>query len=195
MSINSINSSIQNQYPAMGMPTASKTAEADTVVASAKSSSTADASDSVTISAAGQAMASAATCYVQAFDAGRALTADDKALIGFPDPSDPNVAFMAATISDLREGGYIQGKITSEYFKGDDGSKISLFDMFSKDEQSQTALMPLKQRMGAVFAKYEHGNSQEVTKLENEKLLMDIGRLSANTSNVKVRAMLRDYTS
>ena len=194
MSINSINSSIQNQYPQISTPTANKTADAEASIASTKSSSAAAASDTVTISEAGQAMASAATSFVQAFDAGRALTAEDKALIGYPNPGDPNVTFMAATISDLRERGYIEGKLTSEYFKGDDDSKISLFDVFPKDEQSQNALMPLKQRMGAAFAKYKH-NSEEVSKLENDKLLMDIGRLAAHTTNAKVKAMLRHYHS
>jgi hypothetical protein len=194
MSINSINTSIQNQFSQISAPTANKTADAEASMASTKSSSAAAASDTVTISEAGQAMASAATSFVQALDAGRALTAEDKALIGYPNPSDPNVTFMAATISDLRERGYIEGKITSEYFKGDDGSKMSLFDVFPKDEQSQNALMPLKQRMGAAFAKYKH-NSEEVTKLENDKLLMDIGRLTTHSTNAKVKAMLRHYHS
>jgi hypothetical protein len=71
---------------------------------------------------------------------------------------------------------------------------MSLFDVFPKDEQSQNALMPLKQRMGAAFAKYKH-NSEEVTKLENDKLLMDIGRLTTHSTNAKVKAMLRHYHS
>jgi hypothetical protein len=197
MSINSINSSVQNQYPQISTPTANKTADAEAAAVSAKSTSTTAASDTVTISAAGQAMASAAagfTTMLQPFDAGRALTADDKALIGYPNPSNPCVTSMAATISELREKGAIQGKMTSEYYKLDDGTQASIFDVMPKDAQSQVDMAPLKNRMMAKFAEYKNGAADEVTKLANDKFLLSLGRDSQSITSTKAKAMMREYT-
>jgi hypothetical protein len=197
MSINSINSSVQNQYPQISTPTANKTADAEAAAVSAKSTSTTAASDTVTISAAGQAMASAAAGFtmLQPFDAGRALTADDKALIGYPNPSNPYITSMAATISELREKGAIQGKMTSEYYKLDDGTQASIFDVMPNDAQSQVDMAPLKNRMMAKFAEYKNGAADEVTKLANENFLLSLGRDAQSTSSPKAKAMMRDYTS
>ena len=196
MSINSINSSVQNQYPQLSTPFANKTADAETARASTKSSSSTAASDTVTISAAGQAMASTATGFttmLQPFDAGRALTADDKALIGYPNPSNPYVTSMAATISELREKGVIQGKMTSEYYKLDAGTQASVFDAMPQDAQSQVDMAPLKNRMMAKFAKYKNGMADEVTKLANDKFLLNLGHDAQSTSSVKAKATMRDY--
>jgi hypothetical protein len=196
MSINSINSSVQNQYPQISTPSANKTADADAAIASTKSSSRTAASDTVTISAAGQAMASTATgitTMLQPFDAGRALTADDKALIGYPNPSNPYVTSMAATISELREKGVIQGKLTSENYKLDDGTQASVFDAMPQDVQSQADMAPLRNRMMAKFAEYKNGTADEVTKLANDKFLLILGRDAQSTNGVKAKAMMRDY--
>lgn len=197
MSINSINSSVQNQYPQISTPTANKTADVEAAAVSAKSTSTTAASDTVTISATGQAMASAATGFttmLQPFDAGRALTADDKALIGYPNPSNPYVTSMAATISELREKGAIQGKMTTEYYKLDDGTQASIFDVMPKDAQSQVDMAPLKNRMMAKFSEYKNGTADEVTKLANDKFLLSLGRDSQRITSTKAKAMMREYT-
>jgi len=196
MSISSINSSVQNQYPQISTPSANKTADAETAIASTKSSNTTATSDTVTISAAGQAMASTATVFttmLQPFNAGRALTNDDKALIGYPNPSNPYVTSMAATISELREKGAIQGKLTSEYYKLDDGTQASIFDVMPQDAKSQVDMAPLKNRMMAKFAEYKNGTADEVTKLANDKFLLSLGRDAQNVNNLKARAMIRDY--
>jgi len=198
MSINSINSSIQNQYPQMSTPSASKTTDAEAGIASTKSSSTAAASDTVTISAAGQAKANEATGFktmLQPFDAGRALTADDKALIGYPNPGNPYVQMMAATISELRESGHIQGKMTSAYYKNDDGTQASVFDVMPKDAQSQADFAPLKNRMLSKFTESQKGTADEVTKLANDKFLLSLGGDAQSASSIKVKAMMRDYAS
>ena len=196
MSINSINSSVQNQYSRISTPSVNKTADAEAAIASTKSSSTTAASDTVTISAAAQAMASTAsgfTTMLQPFDAGRALTADDKALIGYPNPSNPYVTSMAATISELREKGVIQGKLTSENYKLDDGTQASVFDAMPQDAQSQVDMAPLRNRMMAKFAEYKNGTADEVTKLANDKFLLSLGRDAQSTNGVKAKAMMRDY--
>jgi hypothetical protein len=198
MSISSINSSVQNQYPQISTPSANKTADAKATIASAKSSNTTAANDTVTISAAGQAMASTAagfTTMLQPFDAGRALTADDKALIGYPNPSNPYVTSIAATISELRESGHIKGKITSEYYKNDDGTQASVFDVMPKDKQSQAEFAPLKNRMLTKFSEYRKGAADEVTKLANDKFLLNLGRDAQSTNSLKAKAMMRDYNA
>lgn len=197
MSISNVNSSIQNQYPQISSPSASKTADVEAATATNKSTSTAAASDTVTISAAGQAMASNATGFttmLQPFDAGRALTADDKALIGYPNPSNPYVTSMAAKISELREKGVIQGKMTSEYYKLADGTQASIFDGMPQDAQSQIDMAPLKNRMMAKFAEYKNGTADEATKLANDKFLLSLGRDSQGITSTKAKAMLREYT-
>jgi hypothetical protein len=197
MSISSINSSVQNQYPQISTSSANKTADAEVASTSTKSSSTTAANDTVTISAAGQAMASTATGFttmLQPFDAGRALTADDKALIGYPNPGNPYVTSMAATISELREKGAIQGKMTSEYYKLDDGTQASIFDVMPQDAQSQVDMAPLKNRMMAKFAEYRNGTADEVTKLANDKFLLSLGRDSQSITSTKAKAMMREYT-
>lgn len=196
MSISSINSSVQNQYPQISTSAVNKSAEAETASASTKSSSTTAASDTVTISAAAQVMASTATGFttmLQPFDAGRALTADDKALIGYPNPSNPYVTSMAATISELREKGAIQGKLTGEYYKLDDGTQASVFDAMPQDAQSQVDMAPLKNRMMAKFAEYKNGTADEVTKLANDKFLLSLGSDPYSTNSIKAKAMMRDY--
>lgn len=198
MSIHSINSSIQNQYPQMSPPSASKTTDAQAAIALPRSSSTRAASDTVTISAAGQAKANEATGFttmLQPFDAGRALTADDKALIGYPNASNPYVQMMASTISELRESGHIQGKMTSEYYKSDDGTQASVFDVMPKDTQSQADFAPLKNRMLSKFAEYEKGTRDAVTQLANDKFLLNLGRDGHSISNPKAKSMMRDYAS
>lgn len=198
MSISSINSSVQNQYSQISSPSSNKSADAAAAVASTKSSSTTAASDTVTISAAGQTMASTATGFttmLQPFDAGRALTADDKALIGYPNPSNPYVTSMAATISELREKGAIQGKLTSEYYKLDDATQSSIFDVMPKDAQSQADMAPLRNRMLAKFAAYKNGATDEVTKLTNDKFLLNLGRDTQSTNSSKTKAMMRDYSA
>ena len=197
MSISSLNSAVQNQYPQISTPTSSKATDAEGAIAPTKSTSTTAGSDTVTISAAGQAMANAATGFttmLQPFDAGRALTADDKALIGYPNPSNPYITSMAATISELREKGAIQGKMTSEYYKLDDGTQASIFDVMPQDTQSQVDMAPLKNRMMAKFAEYKNGTADEVTKLANDKFLLSLGRDSQGISSTKAKAMMRDYT-
>jgi hypothetical protein len=197
MSISNVNSSIQNQYPQISSPSASKTADVEAATATNKSTSTAAASDTVTISAAGQAMASNATGFttmLQPFDAGRALTADDKALIGYPNPSNPYVTSMAAKISELREKGVIQGKMASEYYKLADGTQASIFDGMPQDAQSQVDMAPLKNRMMAKFAEYKNGTADEATKLANDKFLLSLGRDSQGITSTKAKAMLREYT-
>jgi hypothetical protein len=142
-------------------------------------------------------MANAATGFttlLQPFDAGRALTADDKALIGYPNPSNPYVTSMAATISELREKGVIQGKMTSEYYQNDDGTQASVFDAMPQDAQSQVDMAPLKNRMMAKFAEYRNGTADEVTKLANDNFLLSLGRDSQGITSTKAKAMLRDYT-
>ena len=196
MSISSINSSVQNQYPQISTSSANKTADAEVASTSTKSSSTTAANDTVTISAAGQAMASTATGFttmLQPFDAGRALTNDDKALIGYPNPSDPYVTSMAASISEFREKGFIQGKMTSEYYKLDDGTVGSIFDVMPKDKQSQAELAPLKNRMLTKFAGYKKESSDEATKLANDKFLLSLGREAQTANSLKAKAMMRDY--
>ncbi len=198
MSISSINSSVQNQYPQISTSSANKTADAEAGIASTKSSSTTAANDTVTISAAAQAMASTATGFttmLQPFDAGRALTADDKALIGYPNPSNPYVTSMAATISELREKGAIQGKLTSENYKLDDGTQASIFDAMPQDAQSQVDMAPLKNRMMAKFAEYKNGTADEATKLANDKFLLSLGRDAQSTNSIKAKAMMRDYNA
>ena len=196
MSISSVNSSVQNQYPQISSPSANKTADVEAATATSKSISTAAASDTVTISAAGQAMANAATGFttmLQPFDAGRALTADDKALIGYPNPGSPCVTSMAATISELREKGVIQGKMTSEYYKLADGTQASVFDVMPKDTQSQADFAPLKNRMLSKFTESQKGTADEVTKLANDKFLLSLGRDAHSTNSIKAKAMMRDY--
>ncbi len=198
MSISSINSSVQNQYPQISTSSANKTADAEAGIASTKSSSTTAANDTVTISAAAQAMASTATGFttmLQPFDAGRALTADDKALIGYPNPSNPYVTSMAATISELREKGAIQGMLTSENYKLDDGTQASIFDAMPQDALSQVDMAPLKNRMMAKFAEYKNGTADEATKLANDKFLLSLGRDAQSTNSIKAKAMMRDYNA
>jgi hypothetical protein len=197
MSISSVNSSVQNQYPQISSPSANKPADIEVAIASSKSTSTVVSSDTVSISAAGQAMANAATGFttmLQPFDAGRALTADDKALIGYPNPGSPCVTSMAATISELREKGVIQGKMTSEYYKLADGTQASVFDGMPQDAQSQVDMAPLKNRMMAKFAEYKNGAADEVTKLANDKFLLNLGRDSQGITSTKAKAMMREYT-
>ncbi len=197
MSISSLNSAVQNQYPQISTPTSSKATDAEGAIAPTKLTSTTAGSDTVTISAAGQAMANAATGFttmLQPFDAGRALTADDKALIGYPNPSNPYVTSMAATISELRESGHIKGKMTSEYYKNDDGTLASVFDVMAQDKQSQADFAPLKNRMMAKFSEYKNGTADEVTKLANDNFLLSLGRDSQGISSTKAKAMMRDYT-
>jgi hypothetical protein len=198
MPISSVNSSVQNQYPQISSPSANNTADVEVTNASSTSTSTAAANDTVSISAAGQAMANAATGFttmLQPFNAGRALTAEDKTLIGYPNPSNPYVTSMAATISELREKGLIHGRMTSEYYKLDDGTQASVFDAMPQDAQSKVDMAPLKNRMMAKFAEYKNGSAYEVTKLANDKFLLNLGRDSQSTNSIKAKAMMRDYSA
>lgn len=198
MSINSINSSVQNLGLKFDTISTKKTSGADAMAEPVKSSEAALASDTVNISTAGQAMASAATgitTMLQPFDAGRALTVDDKALIGYPNPGNPYVTSMAATISELREKGVIQGKMTSEYYKLKDGTQASVFELMpSSDVQSSSGIQALKSRMMAKFEEYKNGAVDEISKLADESFLLQLGKRFEGISNVKIKAILRDYS-
>lgn len=198
MSINSINSSVQNHYLQLGTTATKKTTDTDAGAGPAKSSETTVASYTVNISTAGQAMASAATgitTMLQPFDAGRALTVDDKALIGYPNPGNPYVTSMAATISELREKGVIEGKMTSEYYKLKDGTQASVFELMpSSDVQSSGGIQALKSRMMAKFEEYKNGAADEISKLADESFLLQLGKRFEGASNVKIKAILRDYS-
>lgn len=198
MSINSINSSVQNLGLKFDTISTKKTSGADAMAEPVKSSEAALASDTVNISTAGQVMASAATgisTMLQPFDAGRALTVDDKALIGYPNPGNPYVTSMAATISELREKGVIQGKMTSEYYKLKDGTQASVFELMpSSDVQSSSGIQALKSRMMAKFEEYKNGAVDEISKLADESFLLQLGKRFEGISNVKIKAILRDYS-
>ena len=172
MSIKSINSSIQNPYLQLGTTAAKKNSDTNTGAGSAKTSEITVTTDTLNISTAGQAMASAAagiTTMLQPFDAGRALTADDKALIGYPNPGNPYVTSMAATISELREKGVLQGKMTSEYYKLKDGTQASVFElMHPSDVLSSGEIQALKSRMMAKFEEYKSGAADEISKMESK---------------------------
>jgi hypothetical protein len=85
--------------------------------------------------------------------------------------------------------------MTSEYYKLDDGTQASIFDVMPKDAQSQVDMAPLKNRMMAKFAEYKNGAADEVTKLANDNFLLSLGRDAQSTHSIKAKAMMRDYTS
>ena len=49
--------------------------------------------------------------------------------------------------------------------------------------------------MMAKFAEYKNGTSDEVTKLANDKFLLNLGRDAQSANSLKAKAMLRDYNA
>ena len=209
MSVGSINSSVQNQYPQISTPSAKKTTATDAVSTSPKMVDSLDqiGKDFVQLSPQAIAMLDASNAASSVTATGnnpiRALTLEDMVLIGYPDPNDPNVAILAEGISQARETGQLKGPITEAFLKGGNAQyKSGLFDMLPSDPASLKSSAKTKK---AVLDRL-HG-VQDSKEADLNKLLRKAGFLQANgtdaaqatqpsqTQTLKIKAMLRDYSA
>lgn len=195
MSISSINSSIQNQYTSISTQVTNNVADTGVVNASAESAVT---SDSVNISAAGQALSDTAgkshIIGTYAPVSLKELTADDKKVLdSFPDKYPSYISTMLANAVEFaRESGHLKGPLTLEAFVGSANDPGGLFACLAPEDRVQIPIANFKK---AVSDGMKNISSEALSKLISDSFLSNEKTQSQVSQSARVKQMVRDYSA
>lgn len=201
MPVNSINSSVQNQYPQISVQATNRTAV--TEAASEKSSNTTAASDTVTISAAGQALSNAANnskivgAYSES-DYPEQLTEDDKKVIdAFPSDAPYNLIrnSVAFAVEAARKSGQLQGPLTLEALVGGTNNPYGMLADLAPDIQSKIPALALKKAMANGVASIKNTSSNALAKIVSDIFLSTEKTQSSGCQTSRIRQIISDYTT
>ncbi len=201
MSVNNINSSVQNQHPQIIVQATNKTAVTETT--SNKSSSTTAARDTVTISAAGQALSNATnnSKIVRAYsesDYPQQLTEDDKKVIdAFPSDAPYNLIrnSVAFAVEAARKSGQLKGPLTLEALVGGTNNQLGLLADLAPDIQSKIPALALKKAMTNGVASIKNTSSDALAKILSDIFLSTEQAPSSGSQTSRTKQMISDYTT
>lgn len=201
MPVNSINSSVQNQYPQISVQATNRTAV--TEVASEKSSLTTAARDTVTISTAGQALSDVANnsktvgAYSES-DYPQQLTEDDKKVIGaFPSDAPYNLIrnSVAFAVEAARKSGQLKGPLTLEALVGGTNDSHGLLADLTPDIQSKIPALALKKAMAYGVASIKNTSSDALAKILSDIFLSTEQAQPSGSQISRAKQMILDYTT
>ncbi len=201
MSVNNINSSVQNQHPQIIVQATNKTAVTETT--SNKSSSTTAARDTVTISAAGQALSNATnnSKIVRAYsesDYPQQLTEDDKKVIdAFPSDAPYNLIrnSVAFAVEAARKSGQLKGPLTLEALVGGTNNQLGLLADLAPDIQSKIPALALKKAMANGAGSIKNTSSDALAKILSDIFLSTEQAQSSGRQTSHTKQMILDYTT
>ena len=201
MPVNSINSSVKNQYPQISVQATNRTAA--TEAASEKSSYTTAASYTVTISAAGQSLSDAANnskivgAYSES-DYPQQLTEDDKKVIdAFPSDAPYNLIrnSVAFAVEAARKSGQLKGPLTLEALVGGTKNQVGLLADLAPDIQSKIPALALKKAMANGVASIKNTSSNALAKIVSDIFLSTEQAQSSGSQTSRTKQMILDYTT
>ena len=204
MSVSNINSSVQNQYPQISVQATNRIAV--TEAASEESSNTtakSDTSDTVTISAAGQALSTAANisktvgAYSES-DYPQQLTEDDKKVIdAFPSDAPYNLIrnSVAFAVEAARKSGQLKGPLTLEALVGGTNNPHGLLADLAPDIQSKIPALALKKAMANGVASIKNTSSNALAKIVSDIFLSTEQAQSSGSQTIRTKQMILDYTA
>jgi hypothetical protein len=201
MSVNNINSSVQNQHPQIIVQATNKTAVTETT--SNKSSSTTAARDTVTISAAGQALSNATNnskivgAYSES-DYPQQLTEDDKKVIdAFPSDAPYNLIrnSVAFAVEAARKSGQLKGPLTLEALVGGTNNQLGLLADLAPDIQCKIPALALKKAMANGAGSIKNTSSDALAKILSDIFLSTEQAQSSGSQTSHTKQMILDYTT
>lgn len=201
MSVNNINSSVQNQHPQIIVQATNKTAVTETT--SNKSSSTTAARDAVTISTAGQALSDVANnskivgAYTES-DYPQQLTEGDKKVIdAFPSDAPYNLIrnSVAFAVEAARKSGQLKGPLTLEALVGGTNNPHGLLADLAPDIQSKIPALALKKAMANGVASIKNTSSDALAKILSDIFLSTEQAQSSWSQTSRTKQMILDYTT
>lgn len=201
MSVNNINSSVQNQHPQIIVQATNKTAV--TEATSNKSSSTTAARDAVTISTAGQALSDVANnskivgAYTES-DYPQQLTEGDKKVIdAFPSDAPYNLIrnSVAFAVEAARKSGQLKGPLTLEALVGGTNNPHGLLADLAPDIQSKIPALALKKAMANGVASIKNTSSDALAKILSDIFLSTEQAQSSWSQTSRTKQMILDYTT
>ena len=204
MSVSNINSSVQNQYPQISVQATNRIAV--TEAASEESSNTtakSDTSDTVTISAAGQALSDVANnskivgAYTES-DYPQQLTEGDKKVIdAFPSDAPYNLIrnSVAFAVEAARKSGQLKGPLTLEALVGGTNNPHGLLADLAPDIQSKIPALALKKAMANGVASIKNTSSDALAKIVSDMFLSTEQAQSSGSQTIRTKQMILDYTA
>lgn len=204
MSVSNINSSVQNQYPQISVQATNRIAVTEAASEeSSNTTATSDTSETVTISAAGQALSTAANisktvgAYSES-DYPQQLTEDDKKVIdAFPSDAPYNLIrnSVAFAVEAARKSGQLKGPLTLEALVGGTNNPHGLLADLAPDIQSKIPALALKKAMANGVASIKNTSSDALAKIVSDMFLSTEQAQSSGSQTIRTKQMILDYTA
>ena len=200
MSISNINSAVQNQYASISTQAIKNTANSNLIDTSNEKNVT---TDTVNISAAGQALSNAASAskVIGAYsvsDYPDQLTEDDKKVIAsFPSDEPYNLVRngIAFAVEAARKSGELKGPLTLEALLGSSTDQGGLIADLPQDVRSKIPMLALKKVMANGAAAIKNSSADALAKIIGDAFQSSNQPQKSISQANKAKAMFRDYTA
>lgn len=198
MSISNINSAVQNQYASISTQAVKNTASSNLIDTSNEKNVT---TDTVNISAAGQALSNAASASkvigaYSASDYPDQLTEDDKKVIAsFPSDEPYNLVRngIAFAVEAARKSGELKGPLTLEALLGSSTDQGGLIADLPQDVRSKIPMLALKKVMANGAAAIKNSSADALAKIISDAFQSGDEAQTIVGQSSKAKTMMRDY--
>lgn len=198
MSISNINSALQNQYASISTQAVKNTASSNLIDTSNEKNVT---TDTVSISAAGQALTNAASASkvigaYSASDYPDQLTEDDKKIIAsFPSDEPYNLLrnSIAFSVEAARKSGELKGPLTLEALLGNSTDQGGLIADLPLDVRSKIPMLALKKVMANGATAIKNSSADELAKIISDAFQSSDQLQTSISQTNKAKVMMRDY--
>ena len=198
MSISNINSAVQNQYASISTQAVKNTASSNLIDPSNQKNVT---TDTVSISAAGQALSDAASASKEvgaysASDYSDQLTEDDKKVIAsFPSDEPYNLLRngIAFAVEAARKSGELKGPLTLEALLGSSTDQGGLIADLPQDVRSKIPMLALKKVMANGAAAIKNSSADALAKIISDAFQSGDEAQTIVGQSSKAKTMMRDY--
>ena len=199
MSISNINSAVQNQYASISTHAVKNTASSNLIDPSNQKNV---ATDTVSISAAGQALSDAASASKEvgaysASDYSDQLTEDDKKVIAsFPSDEPYNLLRngLAFAVEAARKSGELKGPLTLETLLGSSTDQGGLIADLPQDVRSKIPMLALKKVVANGATAIKNSSADALAKIISDVFQTSDQAQAGLSQSSKTKKMISDYT-
>jgi hypothetical protein len=199
MSISNINSAVQNQYASISTQAVKNTASSNLIDPSNQKNVT---TDTVSISAAGQALSDAASASKEvgaysASDYSDQLTEDDKKVIAsFPSDEPYNLLRngIAFAVEAARKSGELKGPLTLEALLGSSTDQGGLIADLPQDVRSKIPMLALKKVVANGATAIKNSSADALAKIISDVFQTNDQAQVGLSQSSKTKKMISDYT-
>ncbi len=199
MSISNINSAVQNQYASISTQAVKNTASSNLIDPSNQKNV---ATDTVSISAAGQALSDAASASKEvgaysASDYSDQLTEDDKKVIAsFPSDEPYNLLRngIAFAVEAARKSGELKGPLTLEALLGSSTDQGGLIADLPQDVRSKIPMLALKKVVANGATAIKNSSADALAKIISDVFQTSDQAQAGLSQSSKTKKMISDYT-